>query len=355
MTFVSRCLLILSISLILSDLKAQFLIKRIIINGKEIVKPFSKNIKLSPSEDDLLIEFEAIPISEFEYSFSVKNDLVKWQKTGYPTAHFQNITGGEYLFQIKAISTKTTPIFAIEIIKENTFWQEKWFWPLIIFYACLVIGVVTYLFYLYDFRQKLKMLHVRNQIAADLHDEVGSNLNSIAIFTEVLRKTANEKSMPILDKITANSKESVSLMQDTVWMINPKNDSTEKLFDRMKSFASGILASKNISLEFVSPLQLNKAVFTMDQRKNCYLVFKEAINNIVKHAEATKVEVTINQKKEEIEIKIKDNGKGFDIYEIHDGNGLQNFKERAKEAEFDLTIDSVLEKGTMIEMRIMAQ
>ena len=211
------------------------------------------------------------------------------------------------------------------------------------------------LFKLYDFRQKLKMQHVRNQIAADLHDEVGSNLNSIAIYTEVLRKNDSGKSTDILDKITANSKESVSLMQDTVWMINPKNDSTEKLLERMKAFASGILATKNISFDFNAPADFKKVKFSMEQRKNCYLIYKESINNIVKHAEATKVVVSIAQKNDEIDIEIQDNGKGFDLDQLHDGNGLQNFKERAEEAEFELIIDSKIGIGTKISMKIVAE
>lgn len=331
----------------------QLTLKTVRVGGKQINNNQNKIINLSESENELLLEFidEKIAKNGYQYSLEAIGQKDKWQTVSYPTAHFQNIDGGEYVFKIKP-SHHEKP-FVLQIKKEITLMQHWWFWPIILVYILAIIGIGYYLFFLYDYRQKLKMQYVRNQIAADLHDEVGSNLNSIAIYTEVLRKEAKGKSTEILDRITANSKESVSLMQDTVWMINPKNDSTEKLLERMKSFASGVLASKNISLDFNSPDDLKKITFSMEHRKNCYLIFKEAINNIVKHAEATKVIVDITKNKDEVEIKITDNGKGFDTNTLYEGNGLQNFKERAEEAEFELKVDSKINKGTVVEMRII--
>lgn len=354
MTFFSRPLLLIIILLSISNLYGQLLLKRIVVNGKDKVFETTSTLQLSQKEDDLLLEFAELSNNhkKYEYSFGEIDDKVVWQKVSYPTAHFQNLKHGNYQFKMRIVDQNTATF--LKISKEKSFFEEWWFYPLIIAYILALIGVGFYLFFLYDFRQKLKMQHVRNQIAADLHDEVGSNLNSIAIYTEVLRKNAKGSSTDILDKITANSKESVSLMQDTVWMINPKNDSTEKLLERMKSFASGILATKNISFDFTAPADFKKVKFSMEQRKNCYLIFKEAINNIVKHADATKVVVNISKKDNEIDIKIEDNGKGFDINELHEGNGLQNFKERAEEAEFELNVDSEIDKGTIIEMKIIA-
>jgi signal transduction histidine kinase len=336
-----------------NDMFSQMYLKNVFVNGVKRNLPKNSTIYLTENEFELRLEFIAKTPSNITYEYSLTEIVQKptWNATIYPTASFQDIKGGEFNFKIRP---KNNPhSIVLKIFKAPPFYHEWWMWPLAIAYILLLIGVGIYLFFLYDFRQKLKMQHVRNQIAADLHDEVGSNLNSIAIYTEVLRKAANGKSTDILDKITANSRESVSLMQDTVWMINPKNDSTEKLLDRMRSFASEILATKNISLEFNAPADLKKVNFNMDQRKNCYLVFKEAINNIVKHADASKVAVNITHKNDEIDIIIEDNGKGFDTSELHEGNGLQNFKERAIEAEFDLNIDSQKGVGTKISMKIV--
>jgi signal transduction histidine kinase len=90
----------------------------------------------------------------------------------------------------------------------------------------------------------------------------------------------------------------------------------------------------------------------MEQRSNIYMIFKEAINNIAKHAKATKVEVHILQAKEGFKLEINDNGKGFDCQEIHEGNGLKNFKKRAEENFMDFKIQSEIGKGTDLEVMV---
>ena len=327
---------------------SQVVVKRILVNNKN--RNLEKNtLQLSPSENEIFLEFNKFGSDSTTYFYRLQSLEGKepWFSSAYPTAHFQNIEGGEYVFQIKTATSKTTEI---KIIKENTILQEWWFYPAIAIYIMILIGVGIYLFFLYDFRQKLRLQGVRNQISADLHDEVGSNLNSIAIFVEVLRKKATPEMLPILEKIIENSKESVALMQDTIWTINPKNDSIEKLFERMRSFASQFLANSNISLDFEIEADLKKVDFTMEQRKNIYLIFKEAINNIVKHAQASKASVTIKKVNDTFCITIEDNGKGFDTMQDFEGNGLQNFKTRAEEAEIECIISSKINGGTKVEI-----
>ncbi|GLU51669.1 sensor histidine kinase [Dyadobacter frigoris] len=322
------------------------------MNGKEI--SFTKQpISLTAGAHDIILEFASQKRDSASYLYRLKGLETSWISSQYPVARYQDLTGGSYKFEIKClIHKKLTSYSKIEIIKKKAFWNEIWFIPAILLYALIVIGVGIYLFLLYDFRQKLRMQSVRNQIAADLHDEVGSNLNSIAIFVEILRKNAPANMLPILEKIIENSTESVTLMQDTVWTINPKNDSIYKLFDRMNSFASQLLAGKDIAFDFTVHADLKKVNFTMDQRKSVYLIYKEAINNIVKHAEATKVNVTIDWQKDTLKILIEDNGKGFDTNTNYEGNGLHNFKERALDSDIALIIESEKEKGTRIKMSV---
>jgi signal transduction histidine kinase len=193
---------------------------------------------------------------------------------------------------------------------------------------------------------------VRNRIAADLHDEVGSNLNSIAIFVELLRKKSPKDLLPILDKITSNSKESVQLMQDTIWAIQAKNDDFQKFIDKMRGFATEVLAAKNVSLTFDNQLINPKFQLSMEERKNAYLIFKEAVNNIIKHSAATKAMVKIWSDDNQILIQIEDNGVGFDTNMIFEGNGLQNFETRAEDSEMQVKIESKIGEGTVITIVI---
>jgi signal transduction histidine kinase len=120
----------------------------------------------------------------------------------------------------------------------------------------------------------------------------------------------------------------------------------------MKGFATQILGAKNISLTFDNQVVSNKNLFSMEQRKNAYLIFKESINNIVKHAQASKTNVKIWSERNQVFISIEDNGIGFDTNEIFEGNGLQNFEQRAEESDMKIKIDSEIGKGTSILLSI---
>jgi len=331
---------------------AQLQISRVLINGKPH-SPASDTIHLKAGDHDLIIEFHAAPADSVIYHYQLNGVDHEWIQSSYPVSRYGALDAGTYVYHIKALAGKKEVAHSeIHIKKERGFWNQWWFMPSIVFYILVLIGVSIYLFLLYDFRQKLRMEHVRNKIAADLHDEVGSNLNSIAIFVEVLRKKAPPEMLPVLEKIIANSKESVMLMQDTVWTINPKNDSINKLFDRMESFASGVLSSQEIGFDFKVETDLGQVNFTMDQRKSIYLIFKEAINNIVKHAEASMVSVHVSRSRDTIHIRIEDNGKGFDMAAESNGNGLANFRDRADEAGIQLFIESEKGKGTRLKTDI---
>ncbi len=240
----------------------------------------------------------------------------------------------------------------IRLAISQTIIQKWWFWLSVAVYVVFLVGILAYFFSLYTLRQKLKVQQIRNQIAADLHDEVGSNLNSIAIFVELLRKKAPAELSDILDKIKNNSTESVQLMQDTIWAIQSKNDGFQTLLDKMKNNAATMLSIKNISLSFDNQIDSSNISLTMGQRKNVYLIFKEALNNIVKHSNALKVSVKCRMENEKLVLTIADNGRGFDTSEVFEGNGLYNFESRAQAEEMQLRIDSTIGTGTTITLVI---
>ncbi len=329
-------------------------INKITVNYKAVKLPLkNQTLLLTSSNNDVVIEFKPLAGDAVFYHYRI-NEATKWHISQFPVIQFYDLAGGDYQIEIKAQTlTGFTKSLHLTIIKDEAFYQEWFFWPSIGIYILLIFGIAAYLFFLYDFRNKLKVQHIRNQIASDLHDEVGSNLNSIAIFIEVLRKKV-AKVQPelasILDRITANSEETVSLMRETVWAINPDNDSTEKLFERMKSLGFEVLSVKKIDFIYENTIENDKLSISMEQRRNLYLIYKEAINNIVKHANATKVWVNIIKENNRLKIDIQDNGCGFDKNEIFEGNGLKNFENRGKSNGIDIKIDSEPKKGTKVAM-----
>jgi len=244
-----------------------------------------------------------------------------------------------------ALLTKDKQIQALELKRENFL---KWF-----FIVSLSLASMLFFFVFRNYRttQLLKLQTLRNKIASDLHDEVGSTLSSIAIFSEIARQQSREVA-PMLDQIGESSHKMLESMADIVWTINPANDNFEKVILRMRSFAYELLGAKKIDFEFDSDESIDQMKLPMEVRKNLYLIFKEATNNIVKYSEANRASFAISSSKDTLTMLIRDNGKGFELDKqaIGIGNGLKNMKNRAVEIGAKFLIESELGKGTTIQL-----
>jgi signal transduction histidine kinase len=198
---------------------------------------------------------------------------------------------------------------------------------------------------------------VRNQIASDLHDAVGANLSAINNFIELLIRKQNAKQSDMLARLTAKIKkitvDTISNLQDTVWAINPLNDSIEELLVRMKDFAILMLGTKEIRMIYDNHYDPKKPVkLDMQQRHAMYMMFKEMINNIVKYSNATEVNIQISNDHSGLFIEVKDNGIGFDPNAPQKGNGLRNFRNRAKENFIDLDLKTAPGAGVQTQMMV---
>jgi signal transduction histidine kinase len=207
-----------------------------------------------------------------------------------------------------------------------------------------------------NLHQRDKLLHIRDEIARDLHDEVGATLTSIAISTKLAQKKFAQQQSdiePILAQIKADSEDTIHSIRDTVWALNPDNDAPGKFLERLRSVALQLLTNQAITLQYecaVDPQSLPS--FTMEQRRNLYLVCKEALHNILKHAQASKVSIQIGHSERRLQIKISDNGRGFDPSTHAEGNGLINFQKRAAEGNFSVWVQSKAGSGTTISMQV---
>jgi signal transduction histidine kinase len=203
----------------------------------------------------------------------------------------------------------------------------------------------------YRSRQQLKLQMLRNKIARDLHDEVGSTLSSISIFSEMAKQQTKEV-IPMLDTIGESSRKMLDAMADIVWTINPENDQFEKIILRMRSFAFELLGARKIDFQFIAHDDVAKMKLPMEVRKNLYLIFKEATNNLVKYAGADKAMFAIKGENNHLIMLIQDNGKGFDTTRSTQGNGLKNMQKRAEEINARLTIASAPGTGTTIQLSV---
>jgi len=286
----------------------------------------------------------------YEYALYRGGDTV-WSKiNGKPELTISDLSAGKYDLLLRASNIYgdySDQVSSFDITVLPPYWQTWWFRLLIL----ATIGLIFYGLYRYRLQQLKKLQTVRNNIASDLHDDIGSTLNSISIYSEVAKQQAG-KEIPALEMIGVNSRKIIESMSDIVWTINPENDSFEKIIIRMRSFAYQLLKAKKVEYTFDVDEKLNSIALPMQVRKNFYLVFKEAITNVVKYSEASLVSILLYEKNKIIMLRIRDNGKGIPVNAQTLGNGLMNMTRRAKEISAELNIISANGGGTEIELML---
>ncbi len=204
----------------------------------------------------------------------------------------------------------------------------------------------------YRTRQQLRLQEIRNKIASDLHDDIGSTLSSISMFSQLALQDS-EEIKPMLQSIGESSGRMLDAMADIVWTINPENDQFENIILRMRNFAYELLGAKKIEFRFMADENIANIRLPMETRRNLYLIFKEATNNLVKYAEASEAMFSIKEKDDKVMMMmIEDNGKGFEQNRATEGNGLKNMKKRASEIGANLEINSIPGNGTQIKLEL---
>ena len=199
--------------------------------------------------------------------------------------------------------------------------------------------------------QKIRDIErLRVRIASDLHDDIGSSLTRITIHSQQIQNNKNKIVVgSSIEKIGELSREIISTMSDIVWSIDARNDTLTDMLDRIHDFAYDTLSENDIAVSFHEEgMDKNKKIDVL-LRQNIFSIFKESVNNIVKHAEADKVEIVLKNYEKVFQMKISDNGKGFDEERIKKGNGLQNMKMRAK--RIGATLDILNSQGTIIYLQ----
>ncbi|MBK8280008.1 MAG: hypothetical protein IPK94_07775 [Saprospiraceae bacterium] len=290
-----------------------------------------------------------------QYWYWIKNYDSHWHRTVYPQFRYSGLPGGDYKLQV-SIDSMHNNIIAEYLFDVKKKYSEQWWYWLFVISTILGIGsLITYFWYLYDFRQKMLANHMRQRMAADLHDEIGSNLSNMAFSAELIKKKLIGQSKdldPLINTLLNNSRDTSSLLSDTIWALNPKHDSFDKLIDKMKSFAHNMLSAKEITYQFDQSGNGPQPSISIEQKRNIYLIYKEAINNIAKHSEATQVNILIQTLPDQLKIEISDNGIGFDTNLESSGNGLNNFKTRANKDNLIVDVASFIGQGTEIKITV---
>lgn len=314
----------------------------------------TKEITLEHNQNFFSIDFTALdltPVYKHQFSYMLEGIDPQWVHSGSrTTAFYTDIKYGSYRFLVKASNADGiwgAPT-SISLIIHPAWWNTWWF-------RTFSIGLIIGLFFAgYRFRvnQLLKIEKIRFSIASDLHDEIGSNLSSISVDSQSLMSssTLNESERELSIDISKTAKETVDAMRDIIWFINPKNDFNEDIIFKMKQTAAKHLSNMEWSFEASEDARIDS--FNLDVRRNIFLLYKEALTNVVRHSKAKKCSIVISGSPKNFLLSIQDDGIGFDWKDIKSTNGIRSMEARTQKVKGKLNIVSSTNKGTKIELVI---
>jgi signal transduction histidine kinase/ligand-binding sensor domain-containing protein len=258
-----------------------------------------------------------------------------WTITDARTVALAGAAPGRYRFLVRAIfadGTATDPA-TVEFTVLAPFWQRRWFMALAAACTCALAFVV----HRSRVRRAIAVERVRSQIAADLHDGVGASLSRIAILSEVVRQQAHSalpEVIPALSAISDNARAVVDDMSDAVWFIDPHVDNLQQVIVRARAMAAELFDGQGTRWAVETSNDLSGIALASEQRRHVYLIIKEALTNVLRHAQATNVVVVVTTSRGRLRIEVTDDGVGLDGKSPGSpgpagGHGLENMQRRA--------------------------
>ena len=301
-----------------------------------------------------------------KYKYKLEGRDSGWTEAGGRRfAEFDRLQPGGYRFRVIAANGDgiwnedgATLAFAVAPF----FWQTPWFELAMVGLVVVAsIGVIRYLSEI-KFRRRLVLLEreqavqaERARIARDMHDDLGSSLTQITMLGALAHEdlTGSGRASGYLAQLRDVSMEVIGKMDELVWVVNPRNDSTAALTDYLTQYASQYLKLAEVQLRIDNPPGLPTATLSADSRHQIYLVFKEALNNIVKHSGATEVWLRASAWSGFLCLALEDNGRGFDPATSRpEADGLGNMRQRLEALGGKCVIESAAGNGTKIQLYI---
>jgi len=271
-------------------------------------------------------------------------------------AVYTYLPSGSYTFMVKAQNVDgafSNEITTLKIKMYPPFWKTWWFLGLVI------IAAVVFLFWLDQQRMhKLRATEsIRTRIATSLTEDMTNSISSINISSELAKTKVDkdvDRTKEYISQISDTSNRMVQAMYDMVWSIHPDNDTMQHTIDRMRAFAAEIESAYNTDIVFEIGKSVSKLELDMEYRYELLSVFKEAMMNAAKHADARHIQVMLDCRKRLLRMSIEDDGSGFDTESVVMGRGINDMKRRTSAINATLKIKSYINTGTIIkvEMRV---
>ena len=338
-----------------------------------------RTLTIPPDKQRLSLKFTALSYIEPEavrFRYRLAPLETAWVEGGTRrSVDYSYVPPGEYEFTVMACNNDgvwNQVGDSLRVIVQPHYWQTAWFKISVSTAAFLAIAGTVFMLTRQRERRKLTRLRQeaalereRTRIAQDIHDDLGASLTRMTM----LSHSAMDESGTLpelnatLGQIHLTAREVTRTMDEIVWAVNPRHDSLDSLANYLGRFAQTFLATAGIRCRLDLPLDIPPLPLTAEIRHNIFLAFKECINNIVRHSQATVVTIELQIQGAELRLLIQDNGSGFKVPELFapggfleraarssKGNGLLSIHRRMSEVGGYCHIDSQPGTGTKIEL-----
>ena len=340
------------------------------VNAEPYYFDNEKNIQLSATENNLFFNFELLDLTQniqqvnIDYLLTRNHKKSEWQKLNRVTSiAFNAMQPGNYTLQVRLLNEATGKY----ILGSNPFtfsiatpWNKSWWF---ITLAAIFILLVVWLFIRAYFLRRIEkqraliekqiaLASERSRIATDMHDDLGAGLSRIRYMSAGMKDEIKDEGLKKdFDKIIKGSDELVDKMNEIIWALNSSDEKLADVLYYIRSQCSEMLDGAGIALQATLPDSIPEKILNSEEKRNLFLIVKEAVHNIIKHAHASSVNMVM-QIENSLQITITDNGIGFHPNESRiKGNGLGNFEKRMNRLNGTVAIKSE-SNGTTIRFII---
>jgi len=348
------------------------MIESVLVEGREqktnrFSSVWPPSVTIPPGHEQLEIHYTALNFSaprEVRFKYRLEGHETAWTEAGDTrVAHYNKVPPGNYRFHVIACNEDgvwTETGGALEVTIQPQFWQTWWFRTVAsLWLVGIVVAVVRYLS-TQKLRHRLQLLEQqealekeRYRIARDLHDQLGANLTQVALLSEMAE--ADKHSPAEIEsharQISQTARETTRSLDEIVWAVNPSNDTLEGLVNYVCNYAQEYLALAGLRYRVEVPVQLPAVNIPPEVRHNVFLAFKEAVNNVVKHAQASEVRVRLQLQPGNFALSIEDNGRGMGGRHANAAparNGLRNMRKRMEDIHGEFSINPGTGGGTIV-------
>jgi len=329
-----------------------------------------QHLILPTNKNNLVFEFRGIRLADpanIQYSYKLEGLGDEFSKPA--TAAFvvyPSLPSGNFVFKVKAIDSdgRSSNIVEFPFTIITPFYKTAWFFFILVA-ALILSGVLLQVFIQRAKRQrevKLEIVRLQEQqkikqrTSEDFHDELGNRLTRISLLADILEKdtATDEMKKRLLTQIRENTTALYTGTKDILWSLSDKSNSLAELMGRLNTFGMELFQDSGTLFIFHEPdAVIGSVLLPMDYSRNILMIFKEAMNNCLRHAECSRAEINIDFFSDpgKIKIALTDNGKGFDPFLVKKGYGLDNMQKRSERIGAMLTINPIHIKGTVVELK----